>query len=137
MPAALIAALDDLDLEAMKALIRAQHEQLNSRASEIAHLKLLLDKLQRMLFGARSEKLVRQVAQLELQLEELETSLCRSMNLSNRSRGLPVVRCPNICRVRSRRIVPRQPAALVVEVHCASLEKMSPKCSSMCLRASR
>jgi transposase len=74
MPAALIAALDDLDLEAMKALIRAQHEQLNSRASEIAHLKLLLDKLQRMLFGARSEKLVRQVAQLELQLEELETS---------------------------------------------------------------
>ena len=37
-------------------------------------LKLLLDKLQRMLFGAKSEKLVRQVAQLELQLEELETS---------------------------------------------------------------
>jgi len=74
MPAALIAALDDLDLEAMKALIRAQHEQLSSRASEIAHLKLLLDKLQRMLFGAKSEKLVRQVAQLELQLEELETS---------------------------------------------------------------
>jgi len=74
MPAALIAALDDLDLEAMKALIRAQHEQLSSRASEIAHLKLLLDKLQRMLFGAKSEKLVRHVAQLELQLEELETS---------------------------------------------------------------
>jgi len=74
MSAALIAALDDLDLEAMKALITAQHEQLSSRASEIAHLKLLLDKLQRMLFGAKSEKLVRQVAQLELQLEELETS---------------------------------------------------------------
>lgn len=53
---------------------RAQHEQLSSRASEIAHLKLLLDKLQRMLFGAKGEKLVRQVAQLELQLEELETS---------------------------------------------------------------
>ena len=74
MPSASIAALDDLDLEAMKALISAQHEQLSSRASEIAHLKLLLDKLQRMLFGARSEKLARQVAQLELQLEELETT---------------------------------------------------------------
>lgn len=74
MPAASIAAFDDLDVEAMKALIRVQHEQLSSRASEIAHLKLLLDKLQRMLFGAKSEKLVRQVAQLELQLEELETS---------------------------------------------------------------
>jgi len=74
MPAALIGDLDDLDCEAMKVLIRTQHEQLSSRASEIAHLKLLLDKLQRMLFGAESEKLVRQVAQLELQLEELETS---------------------------------------------------------------
>lgn len=74
MPAASIAAFDDLDVEAMKALIRVQHEQLSSRASEIAHLKLLLDKLQRMLFGAKSEKLVRHVAQLELQLEELETS---------------------------------------------------------------
>ncbi len=71
MPAASIAAFDDLDVEAMKALIRVQHEQLSSRASEIAHLKLLLDKLQRMLFGAKSEKLVRHVAQLELQLEEL------------------------------------------------------------------
>jgi transposase len=74
MQAVSIADLEDFDLEAMKALIRAQHEQLSSRANEIAHLKLLLDKLQRMLFGARSEKLVRQVAQLELQLEELETS---------------------------------------------------------------
>jgi hypothetical protein len=36
---------------------------------------LLLDKLQRMLFGAKSEKIVRQLAQLELQLEELEA--CR------------------------------------------------------------
>ncbi len=77
--------LDIMDAAALKAMVRAQHahskiqhEQyiatLNSRASEIAHLKLLLDKLQRMLFGAKSEKLVRQVAQLELQLEELETS---------------------------------------------------------------
>jgi transposase len=74
MPATLLADLDTLDLEAVKALARTQHEQLSSRASEIAHLKLLLDKLQRMLFGAKSEKVVRQVAQLELQLEELEAS---------------------------------------------------------------
>ncbi len=86
MPETLILPdLDIMDAAALKAMVRAQHahskiqhEQyiatLNSRASEIAHLKLLLDKLQRMLFGAKSEKLVRQVAQLELQLEELETS---------------------------------------------------------------
>jgi transposase len=75
MPASILTDLDMLDLEAVKALVRTQHEQLSSRASEIAHLKLLLDKLQRMLFGAKSEKIVRQVAQLELQLEELEA--CR------------------------------------------------------------
>jgi transposase len=74
MRAASIAEFDDLEVEAMKVLLRRQEQELDSRASEIAHLKLLLDKLQRMLFGARSEKLVRQVAQLELQLEELETS---------------------------------------------------------------
>jgi hypothetical protein len=64
--------------QAQQDLIKAQQDQylasLSSGASEIAHLKLLLDKLQRMLFGAKSEKLVRQVEQLELQLEELETS---------------------------------------------------------------
>src|SRR5665213_1968753 len=74
MPAALLSDLDHLDPEAMRALIRTQHEQLSSRASEIAHLKLLLDKLKRMLFGAKSEKVVRQVEQLELQLEELEAA---------------------------------------------------------------
>ena len=93
MPETLILPdLDVMDVAALKALARAQHKRsqaqqdlikaqqeqylatLSSRASEIAHLKLLLDKLQRMLFGAKSEKLVQQVAQLELQLEELETS---------------------------------------------------------------
>jgi len=75
MSASVLADLDMLDPEAMKALVRTQHEQLSSRASEITHLKLLLDKLQRMLFGAKSEKIVRQVQQLGLQLEELE--VCR------------------------------------------------------------
>jgi transposase len=81
MPAAVLDDLDTLDPEAMKTLLRSQQhqintqqEQLSSRASEIAHLKLLLDKLRRMLFGAKSEKIVRHVAQLELQLEELEAS---------------------------------------------------------------
>jgi len=74
MPAAVLDDLDALDLGAMKALVIAQQVKLSSRDSEIAHLKLLLDKLRRMLFGARSEKLVRQVEQLELQLEELEAA---------------------------------------------------------------
>ena len=83
MPETLILPdLDIMDAAALKAMVRAQHvqheqyiETLNSRASEIAHLKLLLDKLQRMLFGAKSEKLVRQVAQLERQTPQHAASL--------------------------------------------------------------
>jgi transposase len=67
--------LPDLNLlpaEALKALVRAQHEQLLSRESEIEHLKLLIAKLQRMQFGRKSEKLARQIEQLELRLEDLQ-----------------------------------------------------------------
>jgi transposase len=68
--------LDSLDLEAAKALLIAQHESytatLSSRSTEIEHLVLLVEKLQRMLFGTKSEKVLRQIEQLELQLEELQ-----------------------------------------------------------------
>jgi transposase len=65
MPEALLEDLDALDLEAMKVLVRTQQRKLSSHKIEITHLKLLLDKLRRMLFGAKSEKLVRQVEQAE------------------------------------------------------------------------
>jgi hypothetical protein len=45
-----------------------QHEQLISREREIEHLQLLLAKLHRMQFGRKSEKLQRQIEQLELRL---------------------------------------------------------------------
>ena len=66
--------LDQLDREALKELIRSQHEQLRSREGEIQHLKLLLAKLQRRQFGRKSERLARQIEQLELRLEELQAS---------------------------------------------------------------
>jgi transposase len=76
MPATLsLPDLDALDPAALKAMILAQQETytatLSSRATEIERLKMLVDKLQRMLFGAKSEKVLRQIEQLELQLEEL------------------------------------------------------------------
>jgi hypothetical protein len=52
-------------------------EALTSRANEIAHLQLLVEKLKRMLFGAKSEKVLRQIEQLELKLEELESEKLR------------------------------------------------------------
>jgi len=64
--------LNTLDQETLKELLRTTHEQLLCRQSEIEHLKLLLAKLQRMRFGRKSEKLERQIEQLELWLEDLE-----------------------------------------------------------------
>src|ERR1700681_4404861 len=66
--------LNQLDPTALKALILSQHEQLLSRDNEIEHLKLLIAKLRRMQFGRKSEKLDRQIEQLELRLDELEAS---------------------------------------------------------------
>src|SRR5208337_513482 len=64
--------LDLLDAAGLKALILSQHDELLaaqqrlfSRESEIEHLKLLIAKLRRMQFGRKSEKLERQLEQLE------------------------------------------------------------------------
>jgi transposase len=70
--------LDALDPAALKVLLLAHHEQytatLSSRVSEIERLVLLVEKLKHMLFGRRSEKVLRQTEQLELQLEELSAA---------------------------------------------------------------
>jgi transposase len=73
--------LDGLDPETLKALLIAkhnesveQHKQLRSNSQEIEHLKLVIEKYRRMIFGRKSEKLTRELAQLELRLEELEAT---------------------------------------------------------------
>jgi transposase len=58
----------------LKALIVSQHELIVSRDSEIEQLKLLIAKLRRMKFGPSSEKLDRQIEQLELRLEALQVN---------------------------------------------------------------
>ena len=71
---AALADLDTLNHEALKALIITQHEQLTSRDEEIERLKLLIAKLRRIEFGRKSEKLNWEIEQLELRLDELQTS---------------------------------------------------------------
>jgi len=73
--------LDKLDVEALKALVVAkhgelleQHKILSSTTQEIEHLKLVIEKYRRMIFGRKSEKLTAQLEQLEFRLEELETA---------------------------------------------------------------
>ena len=59
--------LDALDAQSLKALVLAKQ-------GEIESLKLLIVKLKRMHFGPSSEKQDRDIQQLELRLEELESS---------------------------------------------------------------
>src|ERR1700758_2885550 len=70
---AALADLTTLDRTALEALVLAQQEKLRGRDSEIEHLKLVIAKLRRMMFGTKSEKVTREIEQLELRLEELET----------------------------------------------------------------
>jgi transposase len=70
--------LDGLDPEALKALLIAKHleslEQHKSDTEQIEHLKLVIEKYRRMIFGRKSEKLTGELEQLEFRLEELETA---------------------------------------------------------------
>jgi len=61
MDVAALPDLDQLDIEALKALLIAKHnesiEQFKSDAELIEHLKLVIEKYRRMIFGRKSEKL--------------------------------------------------------------------------------
>jgi transposase len=69
---ALVAA-QQKEMLAKDEALAAQQERLLSRDGEIEHLKLVIAKLRRMIFGTKSEKVTREIEQLELKLEELET----------------------------------------------------------------
>lgn len=75
MDAAALANLDGLDVEVLKALLVRQQERhrkaLCTKTERIEHLELMVEKLRRMLFGAKSEKAAIQLEQLELELDEL------------------------------------------------------------------
>jgi Transposase C of IS166 homeodomain/zinc-finger binding domain of transposase IS66 len=81
--------LDALDVEALKALVVAQHaellEQQQSNTQQIEHLKLVIEKYRRMIFGSKSENLNGQLEQLELRLEELEITQAATETAEQRS----------------------------------------------------
>ncbi|MFT3017160.1 IS66 family transposase, partial [Klebsiella quasipneumoniae] len=59
-------------LAKQEALNRALLEKLADREREIDHLQAQLDKLRRMNFGSRSEKVSRRIAQMEADLNRLQ-----------------------------------------------------------------
>lgn len=68
-------ALPDLDVResaALKTMLVSHRAEPLSHKSEIGHLKLLIAKRRWMQFGYTSEKINRQIEQLELKLEDLE-----------------------------------------------------------------
>src|SRR5215469_1089946 len=120
--------LNQLNPEELKTLIVAQHqqllskdEQLASRDSEIEQLKLLIAKLQRMQFGRKSEKLKRQIEQVQLRLEALE--------MNNAEQVAAVAQSPENVKPLTRPARQPLPAHLPREVQTLlPKEKACPDC---------
>jgi len=68
------ATLEQLNPAALRELVLEQQRLIHSKSAEIDNLKLLVEKLRRMHFGTKSEKILREVDQLELRLEDLEAA---------------------------------------------------------------
>ena len=65
----------DAEIEQQRQTLSDEIAELRRASSEqIEHLKLVIEKLRRRVFGIKSEKIVIQLEQLELHLEELESS---------------------------------------------------------------
>jgi len=135
-----VADLNSLDREALIALLIAEREKRISNDSEIEHLKLVIAKLQRMLFGKKSEKVAHELEQLELKLEELETHESEAIAAHPQSYPLHLkrsphgVRCLSSCRAKYTRICLRKKHARSVAEHCISSAKMFRRFLSACPR---
>ena len=80
-------AARDAEIEQQRQALSDEIEELRRSSSEqIEHLKLVIEKLRRRVFGVKSEKIVIQLEQLELHLEELESSQAESEAVADRVR---------------------------------------------------
>ena len=62
------------DIAALKAIILGDRARRSDTAAYIAHLKLQIEKLKRALYGPKAERTARLLDQMELELEDLETT---------------------------------------------------------------
>jgi transposase len=81
--ASLISARDEelirleAELASHRKTLSQQSDELHARSARIEHLKLMVEKLRHVIFGAKSEKILIQLSQLELQLEDEETTYAK------------------------------------------------------------
>lgn len=74
------------EFTAQRQKLAEQGDELRSRSEQIEHLKLLVEKLRRTIFGKKSEKIVVQLEQFELELEELETAQAAAETIADAAR---------------------------------------------------
>lgn len=64
----------EAELDSYRQELSQQADELHSLGEHIERLKLMVDKLRRVIFGRKSEKIVIQLEQLELELEDDEAT---------------------------------------------------------------
>jgi transposase len=99
MPAAALPDLSALNIDALRAMVVEQHGFIERLQTMIVHLR-------RMQFGRKSEKIERQVEQLELELEDLESA--KAAQLEELERKLEPAKAVAVLAIRKpvRRALP-------------------------------
>jgi hypothetical protein len=64
----------EAELDSHRQTLSQQADELRSRSVRIEHLKLMVEKLRHVIFGTKSEKIVIKLEQMELELEDDETT---------------------------------------------------------------
>ena len=64
----------EAELDSNRQALSDQAVELRSRSERIEHLKLMVDKLRHVIFGTKSEKIIIKLEQMELELEDDETT---------------------------------------------------------------
>ena len=131
--------------------LKAAETAVQLKALEIEKLRFQIAKLRRMQFGRSSERITRQIEQLEFQLEELETGEAEDaardeatgtcgIRVRSRATSRSASRCPIICRARMLCISPpvTAPAAAPLWWQAwPSWARTSPRCWITCRGTSR
>ena len=123
--------------------IAVRDAELYAKTVQIEHLKAQLAVLRRARFGRSSEKLDREIEQLELLLGDLEEGLAESTarveqtrsEAAATTRAKPTAasraaasRCPRTSRASAWCTSRRQPAAVAAGPCCAGSPTTSPRC---------
>jgi hypothetical protein len=134
----------EAELDSHRQTLSEQAEELRSRSERIEHLKLMVDKLRHVIFGTKSEKIVIKLEQMELELEDDETT---HAELEAGAERVAPTKEPKARPERkplpehlSREVVTHSPSGdcwLIVADSCGSLVKMSLNSSSTSPTASR